>query len=107
MVQSRCAEGPPRRDPASPRGRRDDVRGRNRHRPARSPGLDDGALKDPVQDSLGCRGVLSKKRLLAKVLPEPDLKYRSSLRAVTSSATATYERRTAGKYWFVETTSPR
>src|SRR5216684_4566197 len=44
-----------------------------------------------------------RKRFLAKALPEPDLKYRSSLRAVTSSATATYERRTAGKYLLLPT----
>ena len=31
--------------PAAPRGRRDDVRGRDRHGPARSPGLDDGTLE--------------------------------------------------------------
>src|ERR1700694_3066702 len=52
MVQSRRPERPRRRDPASPRGRRDDVRGRNRHRAARSPGVDGGVLKDPVQDKL-------------------------------------------------------
>ena len=47
-----------------------------------------------------------RKRLLAKALPELDLKYRPRLRAVASSATATYERRTAGKYLRVETTRP-
>jgi hypothetical protein len=50
--------------------------------------------------------LLCRKRFLAKALPEPDLKYRSMLRAVASSATATYERRTAGKYLLVETTRP-
>ena len=37
-------KGPRRCHPAAPRGRRDDVRGRDRHGPARSPRLDDGAL---------------------------------------------------------------
>jgi hypothetical protein len=47
-----------------------------------------------------------KKRFFAKAFPEPDLKYRSTLRAVTSSATATYERRTNGRNLLVETTCP-
>ena len=34
-----------RRHPAAPRGRRADVRGRDRHGPARSPGLDDDAVE--------------------------------------------------------------
>jgi hypothetical protein len=42
------------------------------------------------------------KRLLAKALPEPDLKYRFSLRALASSATATCERRIAGRYFACE-----
>ena len=45
----------------------------------------------------GHYSVIPEKRLLEKALPETDLKYRSSLRAVTSSATATWQRRTAGK----------
>jgi hypothetical protein len=47
-----------------------------------------------------------KKRFLAKALPEPDLKYHSRRRAVGSSATATYERRIAGRYLQVEATEP-
>src|SRR5258707_13210137 len=45
MVQPRSPEGPHGCNSAAPRGRRADVRGRNRHGAARSPGLDDdGAL---------------------------------------------------------------
>jgi hypothetical protein len=36
-----------------------------------------------------CHLIFCRKRFVAKALPDPDLKYRSSLRAVTSSATAT------------------
>jgi hypothetical protein len=50
----------------------------------------------------GLCSVILEKRFLAKALPEPDLKYRSRLRAVASSATATYERRIAGRYLHVE-----
>ena len=51
-------------------------------------------------------GYASKKRFLANAFPEPDLKYRSRLRAVTSSPTAKYERTIAGKNLLVETTCP-
>src|ERR1700722_11635813 len=44
MVQPGGAEGPQRGASAAPRGCRDDVRGRDRHGPARGEGLDDGAL---------------------------------------------------------------
>ena len=47
-----------------------------------------------------------KKRFLAKAFPEPDLKYRSRLRAVASSATATYDFSFAGSAVRVEVTSP-
>src|SRR5258705_9664436 len=50
--------------------------------------------------------LLQEALLGKKALPEPDLKYRSSLRAVASSAIATSERRIAGKYLLVETTWP-
>ena len=39
---------------------------------------------------------------MAKALPDPDLKYRSSLRALSSSVTATYERRITGRYLHVD-----
>src|SRR5437016_2475160 len=48
MVQSRRPEGARGRDLDAPRGRRDDVGRRDRHRPARSPRLDDGALRRVV-----------------------------------------------------------
>jgi hypothetical protein len=50
--------------------------------------------------------VFFRKRFWAKALPEPDLKYRSRLRALASSATATYERRMTGRYLQVEATEP-
>jgi hypothetical protein len=51
-------------------------------------------------------GAAGKKRCFANAFPEPDLKYPSRLRAVTSSPTATYERRRSGKNLLVETTCP-
>jgi hypothetical protein len=54
----------------------------------------------------GATQPFSKKRFFAKAFPEPDLKYRSRLRAVTSSVTATYDRRTTGRYLLVETSVP-
>ena len=50
--------------------------------------------------------VFCRKRFFAKALPEPDLKYRSGLRALAPSSTATYERRIAGRYLHVEVTQP-
>src|SRR5258708_11324173 len=50
MVPPRCPEGPRCRDAAAPRGRRADVRGRDRDGAARSAGLDDGTLDhDPIR----------------------------------------------------------
>src|SRR5258708_28768343 len=50
MVPPRCPEGPRCRDAAAPRGRRADVRGRDRDGAARSPRLDHGTLDhDPIR----------------------------------------------------------
>src|ERR1700676_4240640 len=60
-----------------------------------------GKLADILPHLVFCR-----KRFLAKALPEPDLKYRSSPRALASSITAMYERRMTGRYLHVEATEP-
>src|ERR1700676_4519940 len=52
MVQPRGPERPHRRHFAAPRGRRDDVRGRDRDGPARGPRLDDHAL-EPGENRAG------------------------------------------------------
>jgi len=51
-------------------------------------------------------GLIQKSLFFAKALPEPDLKYRSSLRAVISSVTATYDLKTTGRYPLVDATCP-
>ena len=48
--------------------------------------------------------VFFRKRFFAKVLPEPDLKYRSNARALVSSSTATYKRRVRASWLRVEVT---
>jgi hypothetical protein len=54
-----------------------------------------------------CYAVFSNNRFIANALPEPDLKYFSSLRACGPFVIATYDRKVAGMYLLVEMTSPR